>query len=140
MTKRNPYKIADKKITHEQLEISKSLGLSRDIVRKRIIKGWTVEQACTLPKGTQVKKQGRIKGRKKEEVFKKTKPQELVWEIGRIKYMMSQDLLNPPCITSRMKKRAKEYGINIDEIKPIKVDLKGIAKAKDFQAKGIDDD
>lgn len=140
MTRKEPYTLAGKRVTKNQLDIAKSIGLTTDNIRKRIMKGWTVTQACTLPKGTPVKRIGAVKGKPKHKMRMKTKPSDLRLEIGRIKYMINQDLLNPPCITTNMIERAKEYGIDIDKIKPVKVDVKGLPKLSDYKVRESDHD
>lgn len=49
------------------------------------------------------------------------KREELIKQVGRIKYLIEKGLESPLMITKRMRKRLEEYKINIDDIKPIKV-------------------
>lgn len=58
---------------------------------------------------------------------KKLKPkfdkQDLLKVIGRIKYMEQSGMDMPPPYTKRMLQRIEEHKIDIDKVKPVKVDL-----------------
>ena len=49
--------------------------------------------------------------------------QELIKQVGRIKYLIEKGTESPLMITKRMRKRLEEYKVDIDKIKPIKVDI-----------------
>lgn len=59
------------------------------------------------------------------------KREELIKQVGRIKYLIEQGTESPLMITKRMRKRLEEYKIDIDDIKPIKVIMEEPKKEKE---------
>ena len=83
------------------------LEISDDTVRKRMRRGWTFDEATTTPPSW---------------VEMKMPKQEVIEVIGRIKYLNKQpDTIVPYCIPLGVKRRAKEYGVDIDKVKELPV-------------------
>lgn len=59
------------------------------------------------------------------------KKEELIKQVGRIKYLIEKGTESPLMITKRMRKRLEEYKIDIDKIKPIKVIIEEPKKEKE---------
>lgn len=59
------------------------------------------------------------------------KKQELIKQVGRIKYLIEKGTESPLMITKRMRIRLEEYKIDIDKIKPIKVIMEEPKKEKE---------
>lgn len=94
-------------MTEERQKLMDELGISDDTVRKRMRRGMTFEEATTTPLLW---------------VEKKMPKQEVIEVIGRIKYLNKQpETIVPYCIPLGVKRRAKEYGIDIDKVKELPV-------------------
>ena len=94
-------------VTEERQNLMDELEISDDTVRKRMRRGWTFDEATTTPPSW---------------VEMKMPKQEVIEVIGRIKYLNKQpDTIVPYCIPLGVKRRAKEYGIDIDKVKELPV-------------------
>ena len=94
-------------MTEERQNLMDELEISDDTVRKRMRRGWTFDEATTTPPSW---------------VEMKMPKQEVIEVIGRIKYLNKQpDTIVPYCIPLGVKRRAKEYGIDIDKVKELPV-------------------
>ena len=94
-------------MTEERQKLMDELEISDDTVRKRMRRGWTFDEATTTPPSW---------------VEMKMPKQEVIEVIGRIKYLNKQpDTIVPYCIPAGVLKRAKEYKIDIDEVKELPV-------------------
>src|SRR5699024_6559213 len=141
--------IKGKYLTDEQERLMKENNLDVNNVRTRLNMGWSFNDAVGTPKGearkpTKIVKKPKVKKRKplipvhKRKLYKDG-PEEIKDMIGRIKYMQSTDMLNPPVITGRMKARAKEYNINIDKVKMVEVDLEGVTMKAEYEKSELDE-
>ena len=93
-------------VTEERQKLMDELEISDDIARKRMRRGWTFDEATTTPLWVEMK----------------MPKQEVIEVIGRIKYLNKQpDTIVPYCIPLGVKRRAKEYGIDIDKVKELPV-------------------
>ena len=94
-------------MTEERQKLMDELEISDDIARKRMRRGWTFDEATTTPPSW---------------VEMKMPKQEVIEVIGRIKYLNKQpDTIVPYCIPLGVKRRAKEYGVDIDKVKELPV-------------------
>ena len=94
-------------MTEERQKLMDELEISDDTVRKRMRRGWTFDEATTTPPSW---------------VEMKMPKQEVIEVIGRIKYLNKQpDTIVPYCIPLGVKRRAKEYKIDIDKVKELPV-------------------
>ena len=94
-------------MTEERQKLMDELEISDDTVRKRMRRGWTFDEATTTPPSW---------------VEMKMPKQEVIEVIGRIKYLNKQpDTIVPYCIPLGVKRRAKEYGVDIDKVKELPV-------------------
>ena len=94
-------------VTEERQKLMDELGISDDTVRKRMRRGWTFDEATTTPLLW---------------VEEKMPKQEVIEVIGRIKYLNKQpETIVPYCIPLGVKRRAKEYGVDIDKVKELPV-------------------
>ena len=94
-------------VTEERQKLMDELEISDDIARKRMRRGWTFDEATTTPLLW---------------VEEKMPKQEVIEVIGRIKYLNKQpDTIVPYCIPAGILKRAKEYGVDIDEVEELPV-------------------
>ena len=94
-------------MTEERQKLMDELEISDDTVRKRMRRGWTFDEATTTPPSW---------------VEMKMPKQEVIEVIGRIKYLNKQpDTIVPYCIPAGVVKRAKEYGVDIDEVEELPV-------------------
>lgn len=94
-------------MTEERQKLMDELDLSDDTVRKRMRRGMTFEEATTTPPSW---------------VEMKMPKQEVIEVIGRIKYLNKQpETIVPYCIPLGVKRRAKEYKIDIDKVKELPV-------------------
>lgn len=94
-------------MTEERQKLMDELEISDDTVRKRMRRGWTFDEATTTPPSW---------------VEMKMPKQEVIEVIGRIKYLNKQpDTIFPYCIPAGVIRRAKEYGVDIDEIEELPV-------------------
>ena len=94
-------------MTEERQNLMDELEISDDTVRKRMRRGWTFDEATTTPPSW---------------VEMKMPKQEVIEVIGRIKYLNKQpDTIVPYCIPLGVKRRAKEYKIDIDKVKELPV-------------------
>ena len=93
-------------VTEERQNLMDELEISDDTVRKRMRRGWTFDEATTTPLWVEMK----------------MPKQEVIEVIGRIKYLNKQpETIVPYCIPLGVKRRAKEYGIDIDKVKELPV-------------------
>ena len=93
-------------VSEERQKLMDELEISDDIARKRMRRGWTFDEATTTPLWVEMK----------------MPKQEVIEVIGRIKYLNKQpDTIIPYCIPLGVKRRAKEYGIDIDKVKELPV-------------------
>ena len=93
-------------MTEERQKLMDELEISDDIARKRMRRGWTFDEATTTPLRVEMK----------------MPKQEVIEVIGRIKYLNKQpETIVPYCIPLGVKRRAKEYGIDIDKVKELPV-------------------
>ena len=93
-------------MTEERQKLMDELEISDDIARKRMRRGWTFDEATTTPLWVEMK----------------MPKQEVIEVIGRIKYLNKQpDTIVPYCIPLGVKRRAKEYGVDIDEVEELPV-------------------
>lgn len=130
------HKIKDVELTEAQIRKANAMGLKISTIKSRYYRGWTLEDALSVPlvnRGGNVGKNG-YKGPEIEPPLKTTR-KELIGEVGRIKYMQSTDMHTPPCITKLMRLRMKEFGIKESDIQPIPVDMDGI-KMTDPESEG----
>src|SRR5699024_2504494 len=123
--------------------------LNTNNIRSQLDSGWDIDDEVGTPKEearkpTKIVKKPKMKKRKPlipvhERRLYKDGPEEIKDMIGRIKYMQSTDMLNPPVITGRMKARAKEYNINIDKVKMVEVDLEGVTMKTEYEKSELDE-
>ena len=93
-------------MTEERQKLMDELEISNDTVRKRMRRGWTFDEATTTPLWVEMK----------------MPKKEVIEVIGRIKYLNKQpETIVPYCIPLGVKRRAKEYGIDIDKVKELPV-------------------
>ena len=93
-------------MSEERQKLMDELEISDDIARKRMRRGWTFDEATTTPLWVEMK----------------MPKQEVIEVIGRIKYLNKQpDTIVPYCIPLGVKRRAKEYGVDIDKVKELPV-------------------
>lgn len=93
-------------VSEERQKLMDELEISDDIVRKRMRRGWTFDEATTTPLWVEMK----------------MPKQEVIEVIGRIKYLNKQpDTIVPYCIPAGVIRRAKEYGVDIDKVKELPV-------------------
>ena len=93
-------------VTEERQKLMDELEISDDTVRKRMRRGWTFDEATTTPLWVEMK----------------MPKQEVIEVIGRIKYLNKQpETIVPYCIPLGVKRRAKEYGVDIDKVKELPV-------------------
>lgn len=117
-------KLDGKEVTDDMLKIIHKNELSIDRVKQRLYYGWTLERAINTP--VNKKKNPNYEGDKYEhddtELKKKMKKSEIIEVIGRIKYLNNQPkTIVPYVIPLGLKRRAKEYGIDISTIKELEV-------------------
>ena len=94
-------------VSEERQKLMDELEISDDTVRKRMRRGWTFDEATTTPLLW---------------VEEKMPKQEVIEVIGRIKYLNKQpETIVPYCIPLGVKRRAKEYGVDIDKVKELPV-------------------
>ena len=102
----NVLKVYGHIVTEERQKLMDELEISDDIARKRMRRGWTFDEATTTPLWVEMK----------------MPKQEVIEVIGRIKYLNKQpETIVPYCIPLGVKRRAKEYGIDIDKVKELPV-------------------
>ena len=102
----NVLKVYGHIVSEERQKLMDELEISDDIARKRMRRGWTFDEATTTPLWVEMK----------------MPKQEVIEVIGRIKYLNKQpDTIVPYCIPLGVKRRAKEYGIDIDKVKELPV-------------------
>ena len=102
----NVLKVYGHIVSEERQKLMDELEISDDIVRKRMRRGWTFDEATTTPLWVEMK----------------MPKQEVIEVIGRIKYLNKQpETIVPYCIPLGVKRRAKEYGIDIDKVKELPV-------------------
>ena len=93
-------------MTEERQKLMDEREISDDIARKRMRRGWTFDEATTTPLWVEMK----------------MPKQEVIEVIGRIKYLNKQpETIVPYCIPLGVKRRAKEYGVDIDKVKELPV-------------------
>ena len=96
-------------MTEERQKLMDELEISDDTVRKRMRRGWTFDEATTTPLWVEMK----------------MPKKEVIEVIGRIKYLNSTKEYSRPIdqwtIPARVLKRAKEYGVDIDEVEELPV-------------------
>ena len=93
-------------VSEERQKLMDELEISDDIVRKRMRRGWTFDEATTTPLWVEMK----------------MPKQEVIEVIGRVKYLNKQpETIVPYCIPAGVLKRAKEYKIDIDKVKELPV-------------------
>ena len=115
----NGYELSD-----EELECIRKNELSMDVVRQRVRNGWSIKTALNKPLRKSKDKEHLLieyepLGNRRN--YKMTK-QEVIKVIGRIKYMNNQEeTIHPIVIPLGIKRRVKEYGIDIDSVQEIKV-------------------
>lgn len=141
--------VKGKYLTDEQVRLMEKNNLDANNVRSRLNADWSFDDAVGTPKGearkpTKIVKKPKVKKRKPlipvhKRRLHKDGPEEIKDMIGRIKYMQSTDMLNPPVITGRMKARAKEYNINIDKVKMVEVDLEGVTMKAEYEKSELDE-
>ena len=103
----NVLKVYGHIVSEERQKLMDELEISDDIARKRMRRGWTFDEATTTPPSW---------------VEMKMPKQEVIEVIGRIKYLNKQpDTIVPYCIPLGVKRRAKEYGVDIDKVKELPV-------------------
>ena len=94
-------------VTEERQKLMDELDISVGTARKRMRRGWTFDEATTTPPLW---------------VEMKMPKQEVIEVIGRIKYLNKQpETIVPYCIPLGVKRRAKEYGIDIDKVEELPV-------------------
>ena len=102
----NVLKVYGHIVSEERQKLMDELEISDDIARKRMRRGWTFDEATTTPLWVEMK----------------MPKQEVIEVIGRIKYLNKQpETIVPYCIPLGVKRRAKEYGIDIDKVKELPV-------------------
>ena len=102
----NVLKVYGNIVSEERQKLMDELEISDDIVRKRMRRGWTFDEATTTPLWVEMK----------------MPKQEVIEVIGRIKYLNKQpETIVPYCIPAGVLKRAKEYGVDIDKVKELPV-------------------
>ena len=102
----NVLKVYGHIVSEERQKLMDELEISDDIARKRMRRGWTFDEATTTPLWVEMK----------------MPKQEVIEVIGRIKYLNKQpDTIVPYCIPLGVKRRAKEYGVDIDKVKELPV-------------------
>ena len=103
---RSVIKIYGHIVTEERQELMNENGVSMGTARQRMQYGMTFDEATTTPLRVEMK----------------MPKQEVIEVIGRIKYLNKQpDTIIPYCIPLGVKRRAKEYGIDIDKVKELPV-------------------
>jgi len=103
---RSVIKIYGHIVTEERQELMNENGVSMGTARRRMQYGMTFDEATTTPLRVEMK----------------MPKQEVIEVIGRIKYLNKQpDTIIPYCIPLGVKRRAKEYGIDIDKVKELPV-------------------
>ena len=104
---RSVIKIYGHIVTEERQELMNENGVSMGTARRRMQYGMTFDEATTTPPSW---------------VEMKMPKQEVIEVIGRIKYLNKQpDTIVPYCIPLGVKRRAKEYKIDIDKVKELPV-------------------
>jgi len=94
-------------VSEERQKLMKQLGINTNTAGSRMIRGMTFDEATTTPPSW---------------VEMKMPKQEVIEVIGRIKYLNKQpETIYPYCIPLGVRRRAKEYGIDIDSVQEIKV-------------------
>ena len=103
---RSVIKIYGHIVTEERQELMNENGVSMGTARRRMQYGMTFDEATTTPLRVEMK----------------MPKQEVIEVIGRIKYLNKQpETIVPYCIPLGVKRRAKEYGIDIDKVKELPV-------------------
>lgn len=93
-------------VSEERQKLMKQLGINTNTAGSRMIRGMTFDEATTTPLWVEMK----------------MPKQEVIEVIGRIKYLNKQpDTIVPYCIPLGVKRRAKEYKIDIDKVKELPV-------------------
>lgn len=100
------FKVYGHIVSEERQKLMDELEISDDIVRKRMRRGWTFDEATTTPLWVEMK----------------MPKQEVIEVIGRIKYLNKQpETIDQWTIPAPLLRRAKEYKIDIDKVKELPV-------------------
>lgn len=107
--------IAGRFLTHDQLEQAMSTGISETTLHYRLRVGWDIERVITTPPMHRKNPQGENAGREMSK-------DEIVAIIGRIKTLNRSEMKDfPVTIPKPIKKKMKQYGLNFEDIAPLKV-------------------